>query len=84
MVGGGVWVVGGGVVCKLILVFSLGFGQAEQKKKDKDHPEVVEDSEDQIPPHNCVAQQTWTEETRAKRLSVTTIPSELKGGGGHS
>ena len=33
VVGGGGGVVGGWVVCKPILVFSLGFGQAEQKRQ---------------------------------------------------
>ena len=55
-----------------------------KKMKVKDHLEVVEYAEDQIPPHYCVAQQTWTKETRTKRLTVITIALELKGGGGHS
>ena len=55
-----------------------------KKMKVKDHLEVVEYAEDQIPPHYCMAQQTWTKETRTKRLTVITIALELKGGGGHS
>ena len=55
-----------------------------QEMKDKNHLETVDDAEDQIPLYDCEAHKRWTKENHTKRLAVTTIASELKGGGGHS
>ena len=61
--------------------------------KDKDHPEEVDEAEviansscspdDQDPQNNCVARQMRTKET-TKRLAVTAIALEMRGGGGHN
>ena len=40
----------------------------------------LDDAEDKIPQHDCMAYETRTKETRTKRLAVTAIASELKGG----